>query len=134
MRAPLARSATNTGPVRIACMLVGLLLCAAWVPVPAIHGEAGLTGLQLLRLCSAGSAPDGDEAACHAYFDHVLTAFDGWARRSPALHYCLPEGFGVPRLVELYKLESRRYPHVLHVSAERLIAGMVLKFYPCRAI
>ena len=115
-------------------MVVALALCVTLVPLPANDNAAGLTGLQLLGLCSAESGRTEDAATCRDYFRRSLAAFVARLQGSSVIHYCLPYGIGVPQLIELYKLESQRYPQVLDEAAERLIAGMVLKFYPCRAI
>ena len=52
--------------------------------------------------------------------------------RPAQLHYCLPPSLSTPDLVELYKRESQIFPEVLDAPAEKLIVGMVLKFFPCR--
>ena len=93
-----------------------------------------MPGHRLRLLCDGvaaerpmGTAPD--DAACVAYFQGVLDALE--TLRGAGAAYCVPRGVTLKQLIVLYKSESALYPHVLGLRASDLIAGMIVKFFPC---
>ena len=126
---------------------LGLAIAAcAWATPPAADTRPGdvrtaqvpppgeMPGHRLRLLCDGvaaerplGTAPD--DAACAAYFQGVLDALETLRGRGSA--YCVPRGVTLKQLIVLYKSESALYPHVLGLRASDLIAGMIVKFFPC---
>ena len=92
-----------------------------------------LSGAELLRLCGGPEASGPTTAPCAAYVAGVIGMLDGAGRSVDAASFCVPPQTGLDDLVALYRSESRLYPDVLDVPAARLIAGMLLKFYPCQS-
>lgn len=93
-----------------------------------------MPGHRLRLLCDgvAAETPIGEasgDAACAAYFQGVLDALE--TLQGADSGYCVPRGVTLKQLIVLYKSESALYPHVLGVRASDLIAGMIVKFFPC---
>ena len=121
----LAMLAARTGS-----LLVALLLASAGAaPASPAQREDPRSGAQLLALCGGFDARPAPGEACLALFREALARHAGrW--RGPA-SVCIPPEFGPAEAVALFRSESRRYPHVLDEPAERLIEGMLLKFFAC---
>ncbi|MBT6276056.1 MAG: hypothetical protein HOI95_18220 [Chromatiales bacterium] len=109
-------------------ILAGVLLALSLLTSPVGAREA-LTGRQLFELCSDGQAAVWISPACDRYFQEVLDALQSM---TPPLPICDTKHRSIAALVTLYVSESKVYPNVLHVPAEQLITGMMLKFFACR--
>ena len=102
---------------------------------PSTNAAKGLmqpnSGQTLLEACGGADGGSPPTEACRAYFRGVLDGLQTGKPHPTRVSFCLPPDLAMDDLVNLYRSESRRFPHVLHVPAARLIAGMVLKFFPC---
>lgn len=89
-----------------------------------------LSGHELLDLCQNIVSNEAGQSQCTFVFRNALEVMHTrlWADQRAA---CVPDGFGPHQAMLLYRLEAQRFPHVLEVPAERLIQGMLLKYFPC---
>ena len=101
------------------------------VPLASVAlDDSSPSGADVLAWCEghASSMPSAHD--CRTFFQAQLESASG---RFVAGRYgaCLPPEFGVDQAIALYRSEARRFPHVLHVPAQDLIRGMLLKFFAC---
>ncbi len=134
---------TRPGPVfaGLAALLLLALSAAAATPQagprPGADGEGPttLSGRRLLGFCdgvTAGksAAPALETARCVGYFQGALDTLQS-LKGLGRISVCPPPGLSVMEAILLYKKEAAIFPHVLDRPASDLIAGMVVKFFPC---
>ena len=92
--------------------------------------EERIPGHKLLAWCGGVDDAAPMDPRCVAYMQgalHTILTF----RELGAVRVCPPADLTVERAVALYKSESKIYPEVMDTPAADLIAGMVVKFFPC---
>ncbi len=110
-------------------VLMALLVVASTAPSPT-HAEEPIPGKKLLVWCGGVDEAAPMDPRCVAYMQgalHMVLTF----RELGAVRVCPPDDLTVERAVALYKSESKTYPEVMDTPAADLIAGMVVKFFPC---
>ena len=93
--------------------------------------EQAMTGNELLALCTDAAGRPVARESCSNYVRGVIDGLATVNRIAGVAPHCMPPSVGLEAVVAAYVSESRRYPEVLHVPASDLIAGMLIKFYPC---
>ncbi len=112
--------------------VAGSSVVLLWACVTIALAGDSLSGRALLGECTSADGRLHVTAACTTYFRGVLDALRS-ADRPDSIAHCTPETVTIEQLVALYVSESRQFPHVLDVPAAALIAGMLVKFFPCQS-
>ncbi|MCP5155667.1 MAG: hypothetical protein H6983_15975 [Ectothiorhodospiraceae bacterium] len=109
--------------------VVAMLIASAG----AAWAESAPTGHDVLRLCGGPAAMAAPPPTCVGYFEGALDAA-GTELARRRLTACPPPAFGAVEAAALFALESRRFPEALDAPAADLVAGMLLKFFPCTGV
>ena len=97
---------------------------------------APLTGERFAHLCAAVTpeAPIGsslEDSRCVGFVQGTVNALDILKTLGVA-SFCRPPAVTVKDVIVLFKSEAARYPEALDQPAAELMAGMFVKFFPCR--
>ena len=116
-----------------AAIAVGVGVTAALAAETAI---APLSGDRFVHLCAAvvPEAPIGatlEESRCVGFVQGTVNALDMLTTLGVA-SFCRPAAVTVRDVILLFKTEAALYPEALDQPAAELIAGMFVKFFPCR--
>lgn len=112
---------------------VAVFLLTQSVVWAADDGQS-ITGQRLLHSCrgiEVGKPVGGTPAdsRCLGYFQGVVDALESLKARGAV--YCPPPALTVKEIILFYKSEAGIFPDALDSRASDLIAGMLIKFFPC---
>ena len=102
---------------------------------PDPQGPGPLSGRRLLVFCAGvtaatADAPTLETARCIGYFRGTVDTLES-LKKLGRISFCLPPDLTTKEVILLYKNEAAIFPQVLESRASDLIAGMVVKFFPC---